>query len=53
MVKNRSSIVKPDKISIDEDAFFEFDINDLSKHYDEVFGDNKKSVNFSLKRYFR
>lgn len=53
MVKNRSSIVKPDKISIDEDAFFEFDINDLSKHYDEVFGDNKKKRKFLVKKVFQ
>lgn len=52
-MKNHSSIVKPDKISIDEDAFFEFDIDDLSKHYDEVFGDNKKRGKFFAKKVFQ
>lgn len=53
MVKNHSSIVKPDEISIDEDVFFEFNINELSKHYDEVFGNNKKKRKFLVKKVFQ
>lgn len=47
------SIQRPDKVSIDENRSYEFEIKDLSKHYDEVFGNDKKFRKFFVRSTFQ
>lgn len=53
MIIRHNKILKPDEVSINEDKFFDFNIDDLSKHYDEVFGDNKKKRKFIIRKVFQ
>lgn len=49
----QNRILKPDKVSIDENIFFEFDIKDLSDHYDKVFGVDKNKRNYFVQWIFK
>ncbi len=53
MIVKLKYIAMPNEVGIDEDSFFKFNINNLSKHYDEVFGDNKKKRKFFVRKVFR
>ena len=53
MIVKLKNIARPNEVGIDEDSFFKFNINDLSKHYDEVFGENGKKRKFFVRKIFR
>lgn len=53
MIIYKNRIIEPNMVSIDEDAFFKFKINDLSNHYNKVFKHNKKNRKFFVRWIFR
>lgn len=52
MSEENNRILRPDEVSIDEDKFYEFDISNLTSHYDKVFGKKREKKNFVKRKIF-